>query len=88
MTFNGRRYSPPDRTPYNGFILSSPSGLLSKPGNDDKGTGLGLSVVLGIVRDLGGAIRVKSSNENGTKFEIYFPVMAETGMEPSDEQSF
>jgi len=37
MTFNGRRYSPPDRTPYNGFILSSPSGLLSKPGNDDKG---------------------------------------------------
>jgi PAS domain S-box-containing protein len=54
----------------------------------DKGTGLGLSVVLGIVRDLGGAIRVESSNGKGTKFEIYFPVMAETGKEPSDEQSF
>lgn len=41
-----------------------------------KGTGLGLSVVLGIVRDLGGAIRVESENAKGSCFEVFFPAPA------------
>ncbi|MBS3731633.1 MAG: PAS domain S-box protein [Desulfobacterales bacterium] len=43
----------------------------------DKGTGLGLSVVLGIVRDLGGGIRVESQNGRGTRFELFFPALTE-----------
>ncbi len=40
----------------------------------DKGTGLGLSVVHGIVKHYKGEIVVKSTPENGTSFEIYFPI--------------
>jgi PAS domain S-box-containing protein len=44
-----------------------------------EGTGLGLSVVHGIVSDLGGAIDVKSKQGEGTTFEIWLPVVGETG---------
>jgi CheY-like chemotaxis protein len=38
-----------------------------------KGTGLGLSVVYGIIRGLNGHIEVSSKNNNGARFDIYFP---------------
>ena len=41
------------------------------------GTGLGLSLVHGIVTDLGGAIDVKTTLGEGTKFEIWLPVSGE-----------
>jgi signal transduction histidine kinase/ActR/RegA family two-component response regulator len=40
------------------------------------GTGLGLAIVWNTVKEYGGAITVNSSNE-GTVFEIFFPVTAE-----------
>jgi PAS domain S-box-containing protein len=46
-----------------------------------KGTGLGLSTVHGVVRQHGGAIRVRSVASGGTTFEIYLP-QVETGPEP------
>ncbi|TVM33647.1 ABC transporter substrate binding protein [Oceanidesulfovibrio marinus] len=38
-----------------------------------EGTGLGLSVVLGIVKNHAGAVRVKSRPDEGATFEIYLP---------------
>ncbi|MFW6284671.1 MAG: response regulator, partial [Desulfosalsimonas sp.] len=49
----------------------------------DKGTGLGLSVVLGIVRDLGGGIRVETQTGSGSCFEVYFPALQETVPAPA-----
>ena len=40
------------------------------------GTGMGLSVVHGIVKNNKGGIRVISSPDKGTCFEVYFPLMA------------
>lgn len=40
-----------------------------------EGTGLGLAVVQGIVRAHGGAIKVKSSPEKGSVFDVYLPEM-------------
>ena len=39
-----------------------------------KGTGLGLSTVYGIVSQSGGYIQVHSARDQGTRFEIFFPV--------------
>jgi PAS domain S-box-containing protein len=39
-----------------------------------KGTGMGLSVAHGIVKSMGGAIKVDSESRKGTKFHVYLPV--------------
>lgn len=39
-----------------------------------KGTGLGLSLVYGIVENHGGAIRVESEPDQGSKFSVYIPI--------------
>jgi len=41
-----------------------------------QGTGLGLSIVHGIVTGHGGRIEVESAPGKGTRFELYFPVLA------------
>jgi CheY-like chemotaxis protein len=47
-----------------------------------EGTGLGLSVVHGIVKDCGGIISVESTPEEGSTFNIFFPVIeSEQGAE-------
>ncbi len=38
-----------------------------------EGTGMGLAVVYGIVKNYGGAIKVKSEPGNGSVFQIFFP---------------
>lgn len=41
-----------------------------------QGTGLGLSIVHGIVAGHGGHIEVRSAPRKGTRFDLYFPVLA------------
>lgn len=41
-----------------------------------KGTGMGLSVIHGLVHNLGGHIRVKSTLGEGSEFKVYFPISA------------
>ncbi|HLL24555.1 MAG TPA: PAS domain S-box protein, partial [Kofleriaceae bacterium] len=40
-----------------------------------KGTGLGLSTVLGVVRQHGGAVDVRTEPDRGTTFTLYLPVL-------------
>jgi two-component system cell cycle sensor histidine kinase/response regulator CckA len=42
----------------------------------DKGTGLGLSTVYGIVKQLGGDVRIQSQPGHGTRVRIYLPRIA------------
>jgi PAS domain S-box-containing protein len=44
-----------------------------------EGTGLGLSLVHGIVAELGGAISVVTSAQVGSRFEIWLPVVGDSG---------
>jgi PAS domain S-box-containing protein len=50
-----------------------------------KGTGLGLSTSLGIIKSHGGFIRVESTPEKGTKFQVYLPAQTETSMKAPAE---
>lgn len=43
--------------------------------NKTKGTGLGLSVVFGTIKSHSGYVNVTSTRNEGTSFEVYFPVM-------------
>ena len=50
-----------------------------------EGTGLGLAVVLGIVKDLGGAITVESELNKGTTFSVFLPRIERKIMEKREE---
>jgi signal transduction histidine kinase len=54
---------------------------------DAKGTGLGLSVSLGIIRQHGGDIEVKSQVGQGTTFSIFLPVAKVPADIPDDERN-
>jgi PAS domain S-box-containing protein len=49
-----------------------------------EGTGLGLSLIHGIVTDLGGAIDVTTKAAAGSRFEIWLPVVGETGKQATE----
>ncbi|MEM8936247.1 MAG: response regulator, partial [Pseudomonadota bacterium] len=42
-----------------------------------KGTGLGLSTVYGVIRQMGGAVGLESSPENGATFQLFLPAVEE-----------
>lgn len=50
-----------------------------------KGTGLGLSTVYGIMKNLKGEIKVTSSPEDGTQFDLYFQVSEDPEGEGENE---
>lgn len=49
-----------------------------------KGTGLGLSTVLGIVKNHGGFVQVKSVLNQGSEFKVYLPAVETQVSEPID----
>lgn len=55
----------------------------TKKEGDVRGTGLGLSIVYGIVRQLGGMVRVESEVGVGTKVHVYLP---QTTDQPGSEE--
>ncbi|MCB2182477.1 MAG: PAS domain S-box protein [Desulfobulbaceae bacterium] len=46
-----------------------------------KGTGMGLAIIHGIIHEYGGAVTVESELGKGTAFHVYFPSVAEGGVE-------
>ncbi len=60
------------------FFTSKPTG---------QGTGLGLSIVYGVVKDHGGRVRVDSRPEQGTCFELCFPLVARIGAHGPDQEA-
>ena len=52
---------------------------------DNQGTGLGLSQVYGIVRQHNGYIDVRSQQDIGTVFTIYFPLLDQHSTSPADD---
>jgi signal transduction histidine kinase/CheY-like chemotaxis protein len=56
------------------FFTTKPAGV---------GTGLGLAVVLGVVREHGGKVKVASPSEGGSVFTVELPVAAESSVEPA-----
>jgi two-component system NtrC family sensor kinase len=52
-----------------------------------KGTGLGLSICYGIIKKLGGEIKVSSTKGVGTKFRVYIPISGEREKESDGKDS-
>ncbi|MFV0492793.1 MAG: ATP-binding protein [Pseudorhodobacter sp.] len=53
-----------------------------------KGSGVGLSMVLGFIRQSGGAVRVYSEPGNGTSFRLFFPATSQNPAPPTtDDQA-
>ncbi|UCG51360.1 MAG: PAS domain S-box protein [Candidatus Latescibacterota bacterium] len=53
--------------------------------NVGEGTGMGLATVHGIVKDLNGAINVESALNEGTRFDVFFPIWIDQTSEPRQE---
>ncbi len=51
-----------------------------------KGTGLGLSTIYGIIKNLQGDIKVFSTENKGTRFDLYFPESQSTEAEVKEEE--
>ena len=60
------------------FFTTKPAG---------QGTGLGLSIVYGVVKDHGGRVQVTSRPEEGTRFEICFPLIARIPVQDPDQEA-
>ncbi len=50
-----------------------------------KGTGMGLSVVHGIVKSMGGAVKVYSEPDKGSEFHVYLPVVKNVSEEQNSQ---
>jgi len=50
-----------------------------------EGTGLGLAVALGVVKDLGGVITVKSEPDRGSTFSVFFPRIERKILQKTEE---
>jgi signal transduction histidine kinase/ActR/RegA family two-component response regulator len=62
--------------------LFEPFFTTKEPG---KGTGLGLSLVYGLMRQLGGAIAVRSTVQRGTRVTLHFPALAVRAERPASQ---
>ncbi|GEM_PF-411759 len=53
---------------------------------EQDGTGLGLSLLQGIVKNLGGDVKVESEQGKGSAFSVYFPQVQTQGKEPEIQE--